>query len=208
MRTVGRCAGRLLAGLRERAVLDLGVDPHVVEGTSHHGHRGRAEARAAGVRALEVAPLRGRYPADHQPHDQQQRPESHAVGSTPHWCPYPTSAAVVPRACARLRWAATASAMTTSTTSTTTTITTACMLRNCPQPPTTIAPCRPAAGPARPSAQYVPRRLRRHPTDGSGGKRTANADAGNRRGVPVAVETRRSHAATERRQLRSSAPSA
>jgi len=29
MRAVGRCAGRLLAGLRERAVLDLGVDPQV-----------------------------------------------------------------------------------------------------------------------------------------------------------------------------------
>jgi len=97
MRAVGRCAGRLLAGLRERAVLDLGVNPHVVEGTSHHGHCGRAEARAAGVRTLEVAALRGSDPADHQPHDQQQRPESHAVGSTPHWCPDPTSAAVVPR---------------------------------------------------------------------------------------------------------------
>jgi len=97
MRTVGRCAGRLLAGLRERAVLDLGVDPHVVEGTSHHGHRGRAEARAAGVRTLEVAALRGSDPADRQPHDQQQRPESHAVGSTPHWCPDPTSAADVPQ---------------------------------------------------------------------------------------------------------------
>src|SRR5660398_194666 len=64
MRAVGRCAGRLLAGLRERAVLDLGVAPHVVEGTSHHGHRGRAEARAAGVRTLEVAAPRGSTPRE------------------------------------------------------------------------------------------------------------------------------------------------